>query len=160
FGFGPEWRADFDRHGHHLSVPAQKKQLLTVATPARLLASRDRNLPLELAAWKRPHIHLEPPGFVGRVRHPMAIRRELAVHLVEVRMQKGGARPRGCPRARLPLHPSLYRQHPDVPLGLWVILPIYDKPAVPGPLRQVFAASSREQQLILPRPTSLLLVQI
>src|SRR2546422_9090349 len=73
---------------------------------------------------------------------------------VELRAQEGS------PRDRFPLRPTLYRQHPDTPLGLRIKLGVDDEPAIPRPLRYNFAIAICEQQVILPRRAGRLLVQV
>src|SRR5215470_15550712 len=56
--------------------------------PSGLRASGVRDLPLGAGAESRTNVHFFAPGFIGCVRDPLAVRRELPVELVKRRSQE------------------------------------------------------------------------
>src|SRR5439155_18252208 len=77
-----------DGNRHQFAVRTEEVQLLAVAAPAWKLAPGDRYLPLRRPGGKRTHVDLILARFVRGVGDPVAVRRELALTLVELRLQK------------------------------------------------------------------------
>jgi hypothetical protein len=80
----------------------------------------------------------------------VAIRRELALELVELRLQEGN----GLAAA------LAHGKDPNVKLGLRVLFGVHKEPAIPGPLIEDLVVGGRVQQFIRAGPAGRFLVEI
>jgi hypothetical protein len=94
-------------HGdrHHTEISGNEEQLLAVAPPVRLRTPASRHQPLAACGHReRLHLHLVPPGGVGRVRHKAAVGGELGLRHAEASLFE-------VQRRRSVVSPE--RQHPE-----------------------------------------------
>src|SRR5207249_10148418 len=113
--------------------------LFAISSPARWLAARGRNLPLAVAGRKRAHVYFTQPRFVRGIAHPPAVRRELPLKLIEVRLEK---------EDRLPVCRGAVaqRKHPQVKIGPWISAGVYDEASVARPLLGSGSGGGEEQR--------------
>src|SRR2546425_11457930 len=95
-------RASLDLDRHQLAVLAEIEKLFAVVAPSRAAAAIDRYLSLPGGRGKTLHVDLVSRGFVRLICDPVAVRRELAVHLVELGLEY---------RNRLAV--TFHREHPQ-----------------------------------------------
>src|SRR4030095_13383497 len=98
-------RVELHRHRHQPIVRAQIEKLLPVPSPARLNATADGDTHFASRSRKWLHVDFYTPGFVGLVRDPSTIGRELRVCLVELSFNDGKG-----------FFPSVRRQRPNISL--------------------------------------------
>ena len=85
FAFRLVCRRESQRDRNELTVQREIEQLLAVVTPSHLDAPIIRNTDFCSGAGERLEVNLEPSRFVGLIRHPFPIGRELSIALFKVR---------------------------------------------------------------------------
>src|SRR2546423_5885035 len=106
---------DVDVHSHDVGS-LREEQLRSITTPARVVSTIGRNLPLAGAFRKRFDVNLSAAGFTGGISEPFSICRNLGVHLLILRLEDG---------YRLSI--ARQRNRPDIAACFGIVDPIHEE---------------------------------
>src|SRR5687767_4733814 len=74
--------------GHELVIGGQVEQLFAVATPARLITTPGRDLPLACCCGEWPDVNFRSSRFKRRIGYPFPVWRKLGLALIRICLQK------------------------------------------------------------------------
>src|SRR5258708_35444737 len=128
-----------------MSVSGQIKQFPSIPAPPGHDSAGGGDLPPVPGGRKRLYVDLGPSRFVGCVRDPTAIGRELALAFAERGLHIGlrfAGRALGWNE----------RKYPKVAPGLRIFDGIENKPAITGPIGWALVEARLQQRLLLANP--------